>query len=307
MAASNLLVLIDDIATLLDDIAVQSKVAAKKTVGVLSDDLALNAQQVSGVSAERELPVIWAVAKGSLVNKAILVPVAMLISLFIPWAITPLLMLGGAYLCFEGSEKVIHSFFHHPTSADDDVPPSAGTASDKIDFEKTKIRGAIRTDFILSAEIIVICLGTLTQQSIAMQAAVLAVLAVILTIGVYGIVAALVKIDDLGLRLIRHPQASPLRLRLGHGLLDAAPKIMKLLSIAGTAAMFLVGGGILLHGITPLHHLVVHWAEAVHHAPTALAWLSALVPTLANAVSGLTAGILLVGISSLISKIRAYD
>jgi hypothetical protein len=250
--ATSLLLLLDDIATILDDVAVMTKVAAKKTAGVLGDDLALNAQQVAGVKADRELPVVWAVAKGSAVNKLILVPLALAISQFAPWAVMPLLMLGGAYLCFEGFEKLAHKFLH---SKQEDVEhhkemveANANPAVDMVAFEKDKVKGAIRTDFILSAEIIVISLGTVKDKPFMMQLAVLAGIAVIMTIGVYGLVAGIVKLDDLGEHLIRRKAAGFLH-SVGRGLLAMAPYLMKTLSVVGTAAMFMVGGGILTHGV----------------------------------------------------------
>ncbi len=281
--ASSLLALIDDIATLLDDVAVMTKVAArqgmaaaddvaamtqmaaKKTAGVLGDDLALNAQQVTGVNADRELPVVWAVAKGSLLNKAILVPAALAISAFLPWLITPLLMLGGLFLCFEGAEKLLHKFFH--AKAEDDahhaelVKAVADEQVDLVAFEKDKVKGAIRTDFILSAEIIVITLGTVAAASFAQRVSVLVGISILMTVGVYGLVAGIVKLDDAGLRLSR--SASGAAQAFGRGLLAFAPWLMKALSVLGTAAMFLVGGGILLHGVPALGHAVEHWAEGM--------------------------------------------
>ncbi|MBK4992473.1 DUF808 domain-containing protein [Pseudomonas sp. S37] len=243
MAGSSLLVLIDDIATLLDDVSLMTKVAAKKTAGVLGDDLALNAQQVTGVRADRELPVVWAVAKGSMLNKAILVPAALLISAFIPWAVTPLLMLGGAYLCFEGFEKLAHKFLH---SKDEDAAAHearkeavADANVDLVAFEKTKIKGAVRTDFILSAEIIAITLGTVADAPLPQQIIVLSGIAIVMTIGVYGLVGGIVKLDDLGLWMSK--KASRLAQVLGNGILRAAPYMMKSLSVIGTVAMFLVG------------------------------------------------------------------
>ena len=257
--ATSLLALLDDITTVLDDVAVLTKVAAKKTAGVLGDDLALNAQQVAGVETNRELPVVWAVAKGSLLNKAILVPAALLISAFAPWLITPLLMVGGAFLCFEGAEKLAHRLLHSP---EEDAAARAkltealtNPAVDLAALERDKIKGAVRTDFILSAEIIAITLGTVATEPITKQAAVLALVAVVMTIGVYGLVAAIVKMDDAGLWMARRPGNGPVQ-ALGRGLVLAAPKLMKLLTVLGTAAMFLVGGSILLHGLGPLHHLV---------------------------------------------------
>lgn len=256
MAGASLLALIDDIATILDDVAVLTKVAAKKTAGVLGDDLALNAQQVAGVAAERELPVVWAVAVGSFRNKLILVPAALLISAFIPWAVMPLLMLGGIYLCLEGVEKLAHKWLH---STEEDAAHHAeelaAVANESVDlaaFEADKIKGAIRTDFVLSAEIIVIALGTVAGQPFSTQVAVLAGIGVIMTVGVYGIVAAIVKMDDIGVWLLQKDSGAAQS--LGKGLLLAAPRLMRLLAVLGTAAMFLVGGSILAHGIPPLHH-----------------------------------------------------
>jgi predicted DNA repair protein MutK len=257
MAGTTLLALLDDIASILDDVATMTKLAAKKTAGVLGDDLALNAQQVTGVQASRELPVVLAVAKGSLVNKAILVPAALLISWLVPWLITPLLMLGGAFLCFEGFEKLAHKWLH---AAEDEtehrqiVQALADPAVDLVAFEKDKIKGAVRTDFILSAEIVVITLGTVAAASLMQRVTVLVGISILMTVGVYGLVAGIVKLDDLGLHLQR--SASGLRRAIGTGLLQAAPWLMKTLSVVGTAAMFMVGGGILLHGWPALAHAV---------------------------------------------------
>jgi uncharacterized protein len=261
MAAGSLLALLDDIASVLDDVAVLTKVATKKTAGVLGDDLALNAQQVAGVRAERELPVVWAVAKGSLVNKAILVPAALAISAFVPWLITPLLILGGLFLCYEGVEKLAHKLLrgkedeaHRAELTKALVQPDADLAA----VERDKIKGAIRTDFILSAEIIVISLGTVAGKALGTQVAVLVGIALLMTVGVYGLVAGIVKLDDLGLYLTRRGGAlAP----LGRGILRAAPWLMKGLSVAGTAAMFLVGGGIIVHGVPALHHWVAPLVE----------------------------------------------
>ncbi|MBS1131044.1 MAG: hypothetical protein H6R16_2046 [Proteobacteria bacterium] len=262
MAGASLLVLLDDIATLLDDVAVLTKVAAQKTAGVLGDDLALNAQQVAGVAAERELPVVWAVAVGSLKNKLILVPLALAISAFIPWAVMPLLMLGGLYLCLEGVEKLAHKWLH---SAEEDAvhhaEELAAVADQSVDlaaFEAEKIKGAIRTDFVLSAEIIVIALGTVAGQPFASQVTVLASIGVIMTVGVYGIVAGIVKMDDVGAWMLQ--KGSGMAKVVGKGLLLAAPRLMRLLTVLGTAAMFLVGGSILVHGIPPLSHVIEHGA-----------------------------------------------
>jgi uncharacterized protein len=282
--ASSLLALLDDITTILDDVSVLAKVAAKKTSGVLGDDLALNAQQVAGVSADRELPVVWAVAKGSFINKAILVPAALAISAFAPWAVTPLLMIGGAFLCYEGCEKLAHKLMHSKSydEAHHQELTTALTnpAADLRAIEKDKIKGAIRTDFILSAEIIAITLGTVAQREFAVQVGVLAGIAVAMTIGVYGLVAGIVKLDDLGLYLSRRSGAAAQK--IGDAILRMAPWLMKSLSVAGTAAMFLVGGGILVHGVPPVAHAVEALAEGLP--------LSAIVSALLNALVGVIAG-----------------
>ena len=312
MAGSSLLLLIDDIAAILDDVAVMTKVAAKKTAGVLGDDLALNAQQVSGVKAERELPVVWAVAKGSMVNKAILVPAALAISAFVPWAITPLLMLGGAFLCYEGVEKLAHKFLHRT----DDVAAHrealaeaiANPAVDLVALERDKIKGAIRTDFILSAEIIVIALGTVSAAPFAQQVSVLTAIAVGMTIGVYGLVAGIVKLDDGGLYLMQREGMglSKVALRkLGAVILKAAPLLMKFLSIAGTAAMFLVGGSILVHGIPWLQHLFGGIALLSSGIPGIGLFLDATLPTILDGVFGVVAGAVCLLLVLLVQKLRA--
>lgn len=301
--ASSLLALIDDIATILDDVAVLSKVAAKKTAGVLGDDLALNAQQVSGVKAERELPVVWAVARGSFVNKLILVPAALAISAFAPWAVTPLLMVGGAFLCFEGFEKLAHKFLHSkPEQAaqhEELVTALADPAVDLVAVEKGKIKGAIRTDFILSAEIIAITLGTVQGSPFITQLAVLSSIALVMTVGVYGLVAGIVKLDDAGLYLSQREGGSAVRgmqRSLGRGLLLAAPWLMKSLSVAGTIAMFLVGGGIITHGVAPLHHFIEQLAAR------AGGWLAAITPLLMDAVVGLITGAVVLAVVSLVKR-----
>ncbi|WP_025111884.1 DUF808 domain-containing protein [Pseudomonas sp. H1h] len=285
MAGSSLLVLIDDIATVLDDVALMSKMAAKKTAGVLGDDLALNAQQVSGVRAEREIPVVWAVAKGSFLNKLILVPSALAISAFVPWLVTPLLMVGGAYLCFEGFEKLAHKFLHSKTEDDADhaqlSAAVAEPATDLVAYEKDKIKGAIRTDFILSAEIIAITLGTVADASLTQQVIVMSGIAIVMTVGVYGLVAGIVKLDDLGLWLTQ--KSASAAKSIGNAILRAAPYMMKGLSVIGTAAMFLVGGGILTHGIAVVHH----WIESVGAAAGSAGFV---VPVLLNGVAGIIAG-----------------
>ena len=292
MAASSLFTLIDDIASVLDDVALMSKVAAKKTAGVLGDDLALNAQQVTGVSANRELPVVWAVAMGSFKNKLILVPAALLIGTFAPWAVIPFLMLGGAFLCFEGFEKLAHKYLHSAasdTTEDDELHHALSDPQvDMRAFEKDKVAGAIRTDFILSAEIIVITLGTVAGEPFLKQLSVLALIAVVMTIGVYGLVAGIVKLDDAGLYLSRKT-SSALR-GLGNLLLSAAPWLMKSLSVIGTAAMFMVGGGILTHGIAPAHHLIEQLATNTASVPVLGAVLSVLAAPLLNGLAGIIAG-----------------
>lgn len=298
--ASSLLVLLDDITTVLDDVATMTKVAAKKTAGVLGDDLALNAQQVTGVSADRELPVVWSVAKGSLLNKAILVPGALAIAAFAPWAITPLLMLGGAYLCFEGFEKLAHPLLHSveedQARHDDLVKAIADPQVDMATYERDKVKGAIRTDFILSAEIIVIALGTVAGQPLLNQLAVLVTVSFAMTLGVYGFVAGIVKMDDVGLWLSR--KAGAAARAFGRFLLAAAPRLMKLLSVLGTAAMFLVGGGILVHSIAPLHHAIAHLAEGQ-------GWLvGAVLENGANALAGVAAGALVLAGVMAVQKLR---
>ena len=295
--ASSLLTLIDDVATLLDDVAILTKVAAKKTAGVLGDDLALNAQQVAGVTADRELPVVWAVAKGSAVNKAILVPAALAISALIPWAIMPLLMLGGAFLCFEGFEKLAHKFLH---SRKEDVEHHrelvAAVANPQVDmvaFEREKVKGAIRTDFILSGEIIVITLGTVATQDFGRQVAVLVGIAALMTVGVYGLVAGIVKLDDAGLHLAGKANAAARA--LGRGIVRSSPYLMKFLSVAGTAAMFMVGGSILVQGVPPVHH----WVEAA----AAASGLGALAQMLLEALVGILAGGLIVAVVAAGSRV----
>jgi predicted DNA repair protein MutK len=294
MATVGLLALLDDIATLLDDVAILTKAATRKTAGVLGDDLALNAQQVTGVRADRELPVVWAVAKGSLVNKAILVPAALLISAVAPWAITPLLMIGGAFLCYEGFEKIAHRFLHPDEDREAKrealTKALSGGREEVLAFERAKIKGAIRTDFILSAEIVVIALGIVAASPLTTRIVVLVAIALMMTVGVYGLVAGIVKLDDAGLHLgARQGDTAWARMQraLGWGLLRASPWLMKFLSVAGTAAMFLVGGGILVHGIPALHHLV---EAAAAFAPR----LEDVATLVANLLIGMVAGGILV-------------
>lgn len=300
MAGASLFTLLDDIASVLDDVAAMSKVAAKKTAGVLGDDLALNAQQISGVNADRELPVVWAVAKGSFKNKAILVPAALAISVFIPWLITPLLMIGGAFLCYEGVEKLVHSYRHraHKHAAQQDAAPPP----DLKTLERTKVQGAIRTDFILSAEIIVIALGTVAGAPISQQIAVLVGIAIAMTVGVYGLVAAIVKMDDAGLYLSQ--QSGAVARLVGRMLLAGAPRLMKLLSIVGTAAMFMVGGGIIAHALPPVHHLIEAWAASAGTLSVVGPLLGALTPTLLNMVLGAVVGAVVLGAVALVQRVR---
>ncbi len=300
--AASLFLLLDDIATVLDDVSILTKVAAKKTAGVLGDDLALNAQQVTGVRADRELPVVWAVAKGSFINKAILVPAALAINAFIPWAVTPLLMLGGAFLCFEGFEKLAHKFLHkdeHEADVARHVNAMADPAVDVLAIEKDKVKGAVRTDFILSAEIIVITLGTVASQPFTTQLTVLALIAGVMTIGVYGLVAGIVKLDDAGLWLSK--RASSVQQAIGRGLLATAPWLMKTLSVVGTAAMFLVGGGILVHGVPAVGHAVEGWAQGIG------GFLGVIASNLANAVVGIVAGAVVLAAVELVKRLRSKD
>lgn len=301
--ATSLLALIDDIASVLDDVSLMTKVAAKKTAGVLGDDLALNAQQVTGVKADRELPVVWAVAKGSLRNKVILVPAALLISAFAPWAVTPLLMLGGAFLCYEGFEKLAHRFLHRDDSHHaEQMKALSDPGVDMVAFERNKISGAVRTDFILSAEIIAITLGTVAAAPFAQQVAVLVGIAVLMTIGVYGLVAGIVKLDDLGLALSK--TASAASRAVGRAILTVAPWLMKSLSVIGTAAMFMVGGGILTHGIQAIHHLIEGTAEQTLALPYLGSLLAGLLPTLLDALFGILVGAVVLGVVTLFGRLR---
>ncbi|RKR63958.1 hypothetical protein C7387_0634 [Yokenella regensburgei] len=299
MAGSSLLTLLDDIATLLDDISLMGKLAAKKTAGVLGDDLSLNAQQVSGVRANRELPVVWSVAKGSFLNKVILVPLALLISAFLPWAITPLLMLGGAFLCFEGVEKVLHTLQSRKHKKDEQAAAQRLESLANQDpqvFERDKIKGAVRTDFILSAEIVAITLGIVAEAPLLNQVLVLSGIAILVTIGVYGLVGIIVKLDDMGYWLVE--KSSQLAQSLGKGLLFIAPWLMKFLSVVGTAAMFLVGGGIIVHGVAPLHHAIEHFTAS---QAAAIQWM---LPTLLNLLLGFVVGAVVVGAVSVVSRLR---
>lgn len=301
MATANLLALLDDIASVLDDIAVLSKLAAKKTAGVLGDDLALNAQQVMGIQANREIPVVWAVAKGSFWNKAILVPAALLISALLPWLVTPLLMIGGAYLCYEGFEKLAHRFLHdaveettHKKALSKAI---ADPAIDLVAYEREKIRGAIRTDFILSAEIIVIALGIVANETLMTRIGVLVAIALVMTIAVYGLVAVIIKLDDLGLWLKKKSDAT--LTIIGQFLLNATPWLMRFLSVAGTVAMFLVGGNILMHGIPSF----AHWIEPIISSTNGLSTLA--ISSLFNILLGIMCGGLILGITRVIQKIKS--
>lgn len=286
MATAGLLALIDDISTVLDDVAILTKIAAKKTSGVLGDDLALNAQQVSGVKADRELPVVWAVAKGSFLNKLILVPAALLLSVFLPWIITPLLILGGLFLCYEGFEKILHAVMHR-NSGEKGVESALAEINrmGESAYEQKKIKGAIRTDFILSAEIVVISLGIVQSASLTQQILVLSTIALAMTVGVYGLVAAIVKLDDLGIYLSKQVQSKIVH-HLGNGILGFCPYLMKLLSIVGTLAMFLVGGGIVVHGWSWLHHVYLSIEKTTQTLP------HTLIELLFNGTIGLLAGAL---------------
>ncbi|ELY3420814.1 DUF808 domain-containing protein [Cronobacter sakazakii] len=299
MAGSSLLTLLDDIATLLDDISMMGKLAAKKTAGVLGDDLSLNAQQVTGVRANRELPVVWAVAKGSLLNKLILVPLALIISAFAPWAITPLLMVGGAFLCFEGVEKVMHSIHarkHKETPEQKQQRLNEIAKQDPKLYERDKVKGAVRTDFILSAEIVAITLGIVAEAPLLNQVLILSGIAVLVTLGVYGIVGVIVKLDDMGYWLA--DKRSALARGVGKGLLVTAPWLMKALSVLGTVAMFLVGGSIVVHGIAPLHHGIEHWAQSLGGVG------AAVMPTVLNLVLGFILGAVVLAVVSLIGRLR---
>jgi predicted DNA repair protein MutK len=298
MAGTSLFALIDDIATLLDDVALLTKVAGQKTAGVVGDDLALNAQQVTGIAAERELPVVWAVGKGSMLNKAILVPAALAISAATPWLVTPLLMCGGAFLCFEGVEKVAHKVFHPKEEHDEHTAHLKAVADENIDlvaFEKEKVKGAVRTDFVLSAEILAIALGEVAVAPFLTQVVVLVVVSVVMTVGVYGLVGVIVKLDDVALCLSRLPSA--VAKLVGRGLLGVVPWLMKSLAVLGTVAVFLVGGGIFVHGVPALHHFIQHAAASTGGA-------APVVTQLGSIVVGLLLGCVLVGIMTVFQRLR---
>lgn len=300
MAGAGLLALIDDIATILDDVAVMSKVAAKKTAGVVGDDLALNAQGLTGIQPERELPVVWAVAKGSLVNKAILIPAAILISTFAPWLVTPLMMIGGAFLCYEGVEKVIEKLFHKKDHSVSEQHQEQAFINDPVAFEKDKIKTAIRTDFILSAEIMVISLGAVAAASIDVRIGVLVLIGLAMTIGVYGLVAGLIKLDDFGLYLTR--KASSFARKAGQAILAFVPYLMKVIGLIGTLAMFIVGGEIILHGIHPLEEWLHHQIEGL---PAALKFISGLASAIIiGVISGFLAIPVFNGLHKLVQKLK---
>lgn len=301
MAGASLLTLLDDIATVLDDVAVMSKVAARKTAGVLGDDLALNAQQVAGVRAEREIPVVWAVAKGSFRNKMILVPAALLISAFAPWLITPMLLIGGLFLCFEGFEKIVEKLLHSHHSEESAVLAEMDEAEDLVEFERRKVQGAIRTDFILSAEIIVIALGTVQTSTMLTQVLVVSVIAVLMTIGVYGLVAGIVKLDDAGLYLANKSKPGTLKYGFGTILIKSAPYLMKFLAVVGTIAMFLVGGGIVVHSMPHSHVLLEHLAQQAAVVPGG----AMMLPAFVNAAVGLFSGAVVLLVVSVGRKLKS--
>ncbi len=314
--ASGLLMLLDDIATVLDDVAVLTKVAAKKTAGILGDDLALNAEQVRGVNASRELPVVWAVAKGSFVNKLILVPAALLLNAVAPWSIEPLMIAGGTFLCFEGCEKLAKVFFHSKTEQQHRQQHVANVADPAVDLvaaEKSKVKGAIRTDFILSAEIIVIALGTVAASTFATQLGVLSMISLLMTVGVYGLVAGIVKLDDVGLHLSQPSKDSSaeskpgLKNRIGRMIVAGTPYLMKFLSIAGTAAMFLVGGGILAHGIPPAHHLIEAMKQRLQQIEGVGPVLAIVGEMAGQAVLGILVGACVLAVVQIAKKFKSAD
>jgi len=302
MAGLSLLTLLDDIASVLDDVAAMSKVAVRKTAGVLGDDLALNAQQVSGVRAEREIPVVWGVAKGSFINKIILVPAALLISFVAPWLILPLLLIGGLFLCFEGAEKIVEKFFE-PNHGKQTLLTLTedNNYQDLIAYEKKKIKAAIRTDFILSAEIIAIVLGIVQEFPLFTQLLVMSTIGILVTVLVYGLVACIVKLDDLGFYLQRISAGKGIASLLGNGLIALSPKLMKLLTIVGTIAMFLVGGGIVVHSIPYIHHMV---ENIISNLPV-IDYVSKSYVILGNALIGMVSGFMVLLLVSLKNKLKA--
>ena len=310
MAGASLLVLLDDIAAVLDDVAAMTKVAAKKTAAVLGDDLAVNAEKVTGVRADRELPVVWAVAKGSFRNKLVLVPAALAISAVANWLITPLLMMGGLYLCFEGFESVTHKLFHTEEDEEhfDELSETlADPEGDLLLFEQEKIKGAIRTDMILSGEIIVITLGIVADSDFLSQVVVVAGIAFTMTVGVYGLVAGIVKLDDAGLYLTQSKGegAWPGFLRwFGLRLLNFAPLLMKGLAFVGTIAMFMVGGGILVHGLHPVQLAIEQFSHTLGDISVVGSALQAITPLLSSTLFGVLAGGLAVGLMALWHLVR---
>ncbi|WP_058554980.1 DUF808 domain-containing protein [Thiohalocapsa sp. ML1] len=304
--ATSLLALLDDIATVLDDVAILTKVAARKTAGVLGDDLAVNAEQVTGVRAERELPVVWAVFKGSLINKLILVPAALILSVIAPWVITPLLIAGGLFLCYEGFEKLSHKYLHPHASDDRHQELADALADPKVDLaalERNKVKGAIRTDFVLSAEIVAITLGIVAEEALLTRAVVLSGIAFVMTVGVYGLVAGIVKLDDAGLYLAKRQAEglwSELLRHLGRALLTGTPYLMKSLSVLGMLAMFLVGGGILVHGVPALHHGIGHLAHVLHGVPA----LEGLFGLVATGLIGVAAGAVVLALVTVVGRLR---
>lgn len=303
--AASLLTLLDDITMMADDVALMTKVATKKTAGVLGDDIALNAHSVTGVSPSRELPVVWAVAKGSALNKVILVPIALALIAFAPWALTPLLMVGGAFLCYEGVEKLFHKFLHSKEEDEQhyiEVKQHVqGAPEQVVEAERKTIKGAIRTDAILSGEIIAISLGTMQGAVLSQQAVTLVVISILMTVGVYGLVAGIVKLDDAGIYLAATAHKG--KQALGRFILWVAPYLMRVLSILGTAAMFLVGGGIITHGIHAAHDLILGFVHSAKSVPVIGNFLGGLTPLLADMVVGIIVGILVLAIVKLITKI----
>jgi hypothetical protein len=307
MAGTSLFALLDDIATILDDVSLMAKVAAKKTAGVLGDDLALNAQQVSGIKSERELPVVWAVARGSLINKIVLIPTALVISALVPWGVTPLLMVGGTYLCYEGVEKLAHSLWPRNDEKRDLIESLHNPAVDLVVYEKNKVKGAVRTDFILSAEIIIIALGTVAAAPFLQRLLVLSAVGVLMTFGVYGLVGGIVKLDDLGFYLTQRPGATvigALLRKMGNLLLAAAPLLMKMLSVLGTAAMFLVGGGILSHGWDSLQNLITSISHRIAEIPGIGGLLKSITPPLLDAAAGIVIGAVILAAVTAGGRIR---
>lgn len=251
--ASGIFAVLDDIAALMDDVAVASKVATRKTAAILGDDLAVNAEKATGFLASREIPVLWAITKGSFVNKLIIIPLAILLNMFFPMVIKIILIIGGCYLAFEGMEKIIHFLFHKKENHEV-VVEEVGVAPEVA--EKAKVKSAIMTDFILSVEIVIIALGTVLAEPLYVQILTVSVVALLATVGVYGIVALIVRMDDAGFRLIKKSNDQGAVSKLGHFLVKALPVVIKALSIIGTIALLMVSGGIFVHNIEYFHHLL---------------------------------------------------